>query len=229
MKRLILCADDYALAPGVSRTIRDLSAGGRLNATSVMAPGPDLATEAERLLSRSWPAGLPDRAPYDAHREAHAPHTAPRIAFAECISARCWCGPTRPPRPAGHRRRDRCADGRLPVGLRPCADFVDGHQHAHLLPASAISCVALVGGRHRAPGSASAPARAGAGEGLKGRVIAGLSRGLKRLAARHGIPTNPAFSGAYDFRPRRFRRALPPLPRGSPGRLGGHGPSRRGG
>ncbi|HVT56350.1 MAG TPA: ChbG/HpnK family deacetylase, partial [Xanthobacteraceae bacterium] len=36
MRRIVLCADDYALSPGVSAGIRELLAAGRLNATSVM-------------------------------------------------------------------------------------------------------------------------------------------------------------------------------------------------
>ena len=34
---LLLCADDYGLAPGVNAAIRDLIAQGRLTATSVMS------------------------------------------------------------------------------------------------------------------------------------------------------------------------------------------------
>ena len=37
--RLILCADDYAIAPGVSRGILHLIAHGRLTATSAAPPG----------------------------------------------------------------------------------------------------------------------------------------------------------------------------------------------
>ena len=39
-RRIWLCADDYGLAEGVNRAIRDLISRGRLNATSVMVVGP---------------------------------------------------------------------------------------------------------------------------------------------------------------------------------------------
>ena len=39
-RRIWLCADDYGLADGVNRAIRDLIARGRLNATSVIVLGP---------------------------------------------------------------------------------------------------------------------------------------------------------------------------------------------
>src|SRR6267142_5504983 len=38
-RRIWLCADDYGLAEGVNRAIRDLITRGRLNATSVMVVG----------------------------------------------------------------------------------------------------------------------------------------------------------------------------------------------
>ena len=40
LRRIWLCADDYGLAEGVNRAIRDLISHGRLNATSVMVVGP---------------------------------------------------------------------------------------------------------------------------------------------------------------------------------------------
>lgn len=214
MKRLILCADDYALAPGVSRTIRDLAAAGRLNATSVMTPGPDLAAEAERLL-----AVVPTGFQVGLHLTLTGgltPLTAPRLAFAEGIGSllvRSHLGrldrQAIAAEVAAQMAAFRSAFGRAP-------DFVDGHQHAHLLPGIRDLVVALV--EREAPGAwirqCSGPR--GAGEGLKGRVIAGLSRGLKRLAGRHGIPTNPAFSGAYDFAHGDFAALFPRFLEGLP-------------
>src|SRR2546430_6282295 len=39
LRRIWLCADDYGLAEGVNRAIRDLISRGRLSATSVMVVG----------------------------------------------------------------------------------------------------------------------------------------------------------------------------------------------
>jgi predicted glycoside hydrolase/deacetylase ChbG (UPF0249 family) len=50
MRRIVICADDYALSPGVSAGIRELLAAGRLNATSVMTIFPELEAEAKALL-----------------------------------------------------------------------------------------------------------------------------------------------------------------------------------
>src|SRR5207245_779793 len=49
MRKIWLCADDYAIAPGVDAAIRDLLARGRLNATSVMAVAPSFRSEAPAL------------------------------------------------------------------------------------------------------------------------------------------------------------------------------------
>ncbi|HSV29265.1 MAG TPA: ChbG/HpnK family deacetylase, partial [Candidatus Omnitrophota bacterium] len=40
-----LCADDYGLAPGIGRAIRDLIAAGRLQATGCMTGSPHWPAE----------------------------------------------------------------------------------------------------------------------------------------------------------------------------------------
>jgi predicted glycoside hydrolase/deacetylase ChbG (UPF0249 family) len=42
LRPIWLCADDYGIAPGVSKAIRDLVVRGRLNATSAMTVAPSL-------------------------------------------------------------------------------------------------------------------------------------------------------------------------------------------
>ena len=52
-RHIWLCADDYGIAPGVNRAIRELIAGGGLNATSVMVLSPNFnADEAATHLQR---------------------------------------------------------------------------------------------------------------------------------------------------------------------------------
>lgn len=219
MKRLILCADDYALAPGVSRAIRELATAGRLNATSVMTAGPDLAAEAGALLDAAPPGfqiGL-----HVTLTGGLRPLTAPNLpAFWPSIAPLMAA--------AFLRRLDRgvvaaeieaqFAGFQSAFGRPPA--FVDGHQHAHLLPG--IRDIVLDATKRHAPAAWLRQCRGpqGAGQGIKGRVIAALSGGLVRGAAQRGIATNPAFSGAYDFAQAArfaaiFRGFLPPLPDGS--------------
>jgi predicted glycoside hydrolase/deacetylase ChbG (UPF0249 family) len=219
MKRLILCADDYGLAPGVSRAIRELAAAGRLNATSVMTPGPDLAAEAGQLLAVA-PSGF-QIGLHVTLTGGLRPLTAPRLpAFWPSIA---------PLMAAAFLRRldakviaaeiETQFDAFHSVFGQPPA-FADGHQHAHLLPG--IRDIVLDATKRHAPAAWLRQCRGpnGAGEGLKGRVIAALSGGLARGAVARGIATNPAFSGAYDFAqaerfPAIFRGFLPALPHGS--------------
>jgi len=218
MKRLILCADDYALAPGVSRAIRDLTAAGRLNATSVMTPGPDLAAEAERLLAVA-PAGF-QIGLHVTLTGGLMPMTAPRFAMAEGISPLLLRAHLRRlDRPAVAAEVEAQMLAFIAAFGRPPA-FVDGHQHAHLLPV--IRDIVVAATERHAPGAwvRQCGGPRGAGEGVKGRIIAALSRGLRRTLARHHIQTNPAFSGAYDFRrsaafPEIFPRFLEHLPDGA--------------
>lgn len=205
MKRLVLCADDYALAPGVSRAIRELARAGRLNATSVMTPGPDLAAEAGRLM---------DEAPSGFQIGLHVTLTGglrplASQAFEKDIGpllARAYL-----------RRLDLAGIGaeieaqftafRGAFGRAPA--FVDGHQHAHLLPG--IRGLVLAATKRHAPHAWLRQCRGpnGAGPGAKGRVIALLSGGLARQAAKQGFSTNPAFSGAYDFKSGSFAALFP--------------------
>ncbi len=218
MKRLILCADDYALAPGVSRAIRELAAAGRLNATSVMTPGPDLAAEAGRLLAVA-PAGF-QIGLHVTLTGGLSPLTAPRFAMAEGISPLLLRAHLRRlDRPAITAEVEAQMRAFIAAFGRPPA-FVDGHQRAHLLPA--IRDIVVAATERHASGAwiRQCGGPRGAGEGVKGRVIAALSRGLRRTLARHHIPTNPAFSGAYDFRRATdfatiFPRFLDGLPDGS--------------
>src|SRR5690606_28678950 len=47
--KLVVCADDYALTPGVSRAIRELIAARRISATSVMTVCPYWTEEGPAL------------------------------------------------------------------------------------------------------------------------------------------------------------------------------------
>ncbi|MEI8144101.1 MAG: ChbG/HpnK family deacetylase [Alphaproteobacteria bacterium] len=202
MKRLILCADDYAVAPGVSRAIRDLAASGRLNATSVMAPGPDLELEAAALK-----AIVPDGFRIGLHVTLTGGLTPLTLTAIGGVPARF----TSLPWLMAHAHTGRLDQTAITDEVdaqflrfaeafgRPPA-FVDGHQHVHTLPV--LRSIVLGALRRHAPGAfvrqCSGPR--GAGEGIKASLIAALSSGLSKEAARMGVPTNPAFSGAYDFK-----------------------------
>jgi predicted glycoside hydrolase/deacetylase ChbG (UPF0249 family) len=199
-RRIILCADDYAIAPGVSRGIRALIAQGRLNATTAMAVFPEFAEEAAKLKETKSPiqyqTGLhvtltggyrplyanpikgADRLPFFA--ELANPLSVDRGAVAAETEAQL--------------EAFRAAFGRNP-------DFVDGHQHVQLLPAVRGPFLAAV-----ARGSPDAwvrqcgPAQlSGYFTDLKNVLIAWGSIGFRRVARKKRLAMNPAFAGAYDL------------------------------
>ncbi|MFN3853929.1 MAG: ChbG/HpnK family deacetylase [Phreatobacter sp.] len=219
MKRLILCADDYGLAPGVSRSIRELAAMGRLNAASVMTPGAHRAAEAAALL-----AVAPEGFQIGLHvtlTGGLTPLTAPRLRRFGGLGALMLRAFAARPVPAlldgaaiAAEIEAQFVAFREAFGRAP--DFVDGHQHVHLLPG--IRQMVLAATRRQAPGAwlrqCSGPR--GAGHGVKARLIQGLSAGLTREAAAAGLAVNPAFSGAYAFGRARFADVFPRFLEGQP-------------
>ncbi|MGL4288919.1 MAG: ChbG/HpnK family deacetylase [Phreatobacter sp.] len=194
MKRLILCADDYGLSPGVSLAIRELAVARRLNATSVMTAGPAVREEAAGLLALAVPGfqvGL-----HVTLTGGLTPLTAPRLPQFFGLTGlmlRCFAGAIDRAMLAAEIEAQFVtfaeAFGRAP-------DFIDGHQHVHLLPV--VRGLVLDAARRHAPGAWLRQCH-GAGEGLKGRIISGLSGGLVADARAAGFATNPGFSGAYEF------------------------------
>jgi chitin disaccharide deacetylase len=226
-RRIWLCADDYGLAEGVNRAIRDLIGRRRLNATSVMVVGPAIGRAEVAALQET--AAASPRCAIGLHATLTAPFRPLTMHF------RPLDGGLFPPFPKllrwGLSRRldpDMIEDelsaqlamfkdlfGRAP-------DFVDGHQHAQLFPGvrdaflravkqAAPGAFVRQGGRRQVPAR-----RLGAPKAL---LLDVLSTQFRARAAKAGIPFNPAFAGAYDFsKPSDFgllmRQFLDGLPEG---------------
>ena len=206
-RRIWLCADDYGLAEGVNRAIRDLISRGRLNATSVMVVGPAIGrsevTELQAVAAASPRCAI----------GLHATLTAPFRPLS--LHFRPVDGGLFLPYPAMLRsgllrRLDRgMIEDELLVQLAAfkdlfgrAPDFVDGHQHAQLFPQVRDAFLAAV--KAAAPGAwvrqggrrQPLARRLGAPKAL---VLDVLSAQFRKRAAAAGIPFNPAFAGAYDF------------------------------
>lgn len=205
MKRIIVCADDYAISPGVSKAIRELIAKGRLNATSVMTIFPGLEEEAKALSNTPSPGpvqiGLhltlsggfaPLVSPPMATRDGKLPSMtallSPLSRFQVSRSA------VELEIEAQMKAFER-AFGKMP-------DYVDGHQHCQLMPAIRkpfVETVARLAPKAWVRQCAPAQKLALLTAGNKARVIGALSIALIRHANRAGLKTNSSFSGAYDF------------------------------
>ena len=201
---VVIAADDYALAPGVSRAIIELIKQGRVSATGCMTVSPFWAEHAEWL--RPWREHadiglhitLTDRAPLGS-----MPDLAPggRLPPLGTLLRRALTGTLAMPEITLEVQRQIDAFTRH---FRQPPAFLDGHQHVHLLPVIRQAVMITLG---RLPAGtwlrdcrepAAAILRRGIAPG-KALFIAGLATGLGQAVDFGGIPANRGFRGVYDF------------------------------
>ncbi len=209
LRKLWLCADDYGISPAVSRGIRDLIGRGRINATSVMVTTPTFSAAEAQALSDL--AGPDRRAAIGLHFTLTAPFRPTALAYRPVASDGAFLS-LAGTFAAGLRLRldpdalaaeveNQFAAFRRAFGRSP--DFVDGHQHIHLLPQVSDAVLAAI--RRTAPGAwirqcgRAIPPWRRFGD-PKGLVLDFLSIRLRRHCAASGVRTNTAFAGTYDFR-----------------------------
>lgn len=205
-RRLILCADDYGISPGVSRGIRELIAQGRLNATSVMTLAPAFSREEAAALRAAIGDGA--HCAIGLHVTLTAPFAPLTLHFSPLGGGQFL--------PLGAmllralmRRLDREAIAaeitaqieafREAFGRAP--DFVDGHQHVQTFPVVREAFLDAVkshapgayvrqsGRTHRKPDLANP----------KALLLDMLSAAFRKHARAAGVAFNPSFDGAYEF------------------------------
>jgi hypothetical protein len=210
MTRLILCADDYGLAPGVGRGIRRLLAAGRLSATSCMTVSPHWPAEAASL--RPFGEGadiglhltLSDQTPL-----GPMPRLAPagRLPAVGGLLARAVARRLDPGEITAEFERQLDA---FEAGMGRPPAFLDGHQHVQQFPMVRDAVIDLW--HRRLAGTQAwlrvcdepiwAILRRGVSVG-KSLLLAGFGRALRRQAQAAGIPVNDRFAGIHDFSGRR--------------------------
>lgn len=209
-KPLVLCADDYGIAPGVSRGIRKLAEAGRLSATSCMTLFPDWRDEAPQVAELSGRIDIGLHLTLTDH-----PPLGPMPQLAP--------GGRLPPlgrliRLAHLRRIDR-DELRAEIGRQLDAfetamgrppDFIDGHQHVHVLPVIRDVVLALFGSRLELGGAWLRSCAEPVPRILRRRIdvpramlISRLATPLHHRAAAAGVATNDGFAGVTSFRPGR--------------------------
>lgn len=203
---LQLCADDFGLSEGIDLAIIDLIQRGRLTATSCMMAGPSLQQHADELKS------LHDHVDIGLHltfTDLKPLGTMPRTCPSgeplplKVLMARSFTGGVDYSEIKAEIGRQVDAF-ELMFGFPP--DFVDGHQHVHLLPPIRRALF-----EHYREGRLTAatairncadtiPAIIGRGiEVPKTLFIAALSFGLAHTARRLGVPVNDSFRGVTAF------------------------------
>jgi predicted glycoside hydrolase/deacetylase ChbG (UPF0249 family) len=210
MHHVVLCADDFGLTEGVSRGIVDLARRGRLSATSVMAHRPGWQAHAADL------AGLGGRFGIGLHLT---------LSLGRPLGTMRRFAPdgTFPPFPALLRsslRRQTPADeireeidrqlSALESALGRPPDFVDGHQHVHVLPGVREPLLAALAARGwsgrlwlRDPSDRLGAILRRRVATPKALLVAMLARGFGAAARRAGFDVNDGFSGFSSFDPGR--------------------------
>ncbi len=206
-RRIRLCADDYGMAPGVNRAIRELVAAGRLNATSVMTVGPAI-TRAETDALKDTIARAADCA-IGLHVTLTAPFR-PLTSGFRPLDGGVFLPLSGMLRRAAARRLDaQMIETEIAAQIAAfidlfgrAPDYCDGHQHVHLFPQVRDGFLAAI--RRRAP--QAWVRQCGRAVSLKRRMAQPkallldiLSVGFRERARRSGIAFNAAFAGAYDY------------------------------
>lgn len=214
-RRIILCADDYGISPAVNGAIRELIARKRINATSVMMAAPTSSGAETAALHRAAGNGaaiglhLTLTAPFEPLSHGFAPLRRGAFLSLAAMLHRAHLRLLRPELLTIEIIRQfeafAAAFGRAP-------DFIDGHQHVHLLPQVRDALLRVA--KEAAPnawvrqcGRVFLPAHKRLAD-RKALVLDGFSRRFRHLARELDVPTNPAFAGTYTFHSRADYRAL---------------------
>ena len=194
MKRIVLCADDFAVHAQATDAIIDLTRSGRISATSAMVLSPRWARDAPRLselrglidvgLHLDWTSAF-------AHAQGHGRSLAAtmvRAVFGGFDQA------------AAATVIERQLDA-FEAQWKAAPDHVDGHQHVQQFDGIRQALVGVLQRRYGAPRPYLRISRIQAtGLAPKSRVITCLGASeLERLAAPAGVPCAAALSGSYSF------------------------------
>lgn len=214
---IIVCADDFGIAPGVSDAIAELIEGRRLSATSCMAlsPGWRKAARALRAVVATRPADVGLHLTLTDHRS---------LSAARGIARGGRLPPLRQllPRALARRLDPSAVVGELRAQLdafedawNDPPDYVDGHQHVHVLSVVREALVDELSRRYPTGRvwvrdcvedlSRSVARRVALPKAL---LITSLARGLRRLLRESHLAANDGFSGLHDFSGRVPFRAL---------------------
>ncbi len=209
---MIVCADDYGLAPDIDEAIVDLASRQQIDAVSVIVASPwcngtaveALKTVADRvslglhlLLIDGIPLAPADELATLVTATGFLPH------FARLLR-RAACGRLKAAEVQKEVAAQHAAFVRL-FGMPP--RFIDSHLHTHQFPAVAEGLAAFVLGldaaRRPHVRNTHVPLAKAIRQGVSVWKNLGISlygRRNRRLLERLGIPTNTGFGGIYDYR-----------------------------
>ncbi len=196
MKKLVFCADDFALHGAASEGIAALAQKGCITATSVMVLSPRWPTDVKLLepLRAQIDVGL--HLDWTSEFAINAGHG---MSLPQTLLS-AWLRKIKPAqaKPVIEHQLNNFEQ----VWQAP-PDFVDGHQHVQQFPGIREALVQTLAERYGNTGtrpyvriSQLPPLQAD----FKASVIAAMgAEPLRRLARLKGLPCAPALSGVYDF------------------------------
>ncbi len=207
---MMICADDFGLAPDVDESIVRLAAARKLSAVSVMAallkePTPAL----KRLLELRGQVEiglhlvLTDEVSLPPSEHGGSLHRNGRFLSFGKLLGRSLAGGVR----SADARREIAAQYEWFEGLTDAApDFVDGHLHVQQLPGVRRGLVEFIAGlppdEHPWVRNGAEPMETISRRGvapLKCWAIARLGRALRERLQARSIPTNDGFAGVCDY------------------------------
>lgn len=200
-----LCADDFGLKKSVNDAVIDLVGKGRLNAVSCMS--------GESFFEIGVPALLEaiENAPQEVKVGLHLtlseyapltpmPKLAPNGIFPSINQMLLSSHIGRLDRQEitqeieAQIERFRAVTGRLP-------DFVDGHQHVHLMPVVRICLVDCIKNKRLNGFVRLCDDKGHASRSIKTMILSTLSKHMAKLLDQTGIAHNAVFLGVNDFDP----------------------------
>jgi predicted glycoside hydrolase/deacetylase ChbG (UPF0249 family) len=207
MPRLVLCADDYGISPGVCDAIDFLAGEGRISASGAMTLFPEWRQRAQGLRRIAAVRGidvgvhltLTDHEPLSKPVRLCVGGALPRLS-ALLRDAQLRRLPAVEIEAEIKAQLDAFEDA---FGAPPA--FVDGHQHVHVFPIVRRLLTAEIArryGRSCWVRSIVEPWGAILRRGVaafKAAVLSGLGAGFDRLADDAGFSRNDSFRGAYDL------------------------------
>jgi len=196
MKKLVFCADDFALHGAASEGIASLAHQGRLTATRVMVLSPRWPTDVTLLES------LRGRIDVGLHLDWTS-EFALQAGHGMTLARSMLLAGLRQIKPAQAKTViERQLDGFEQV-WRAAPDHVDGHQHVQQFPGIRDALVQVLAKRY---GNATTQPYLRisklplAQTDAKARIIAAMgAEPLRRLARQNGLPSAPALTGVYNF------------------------------
>ena len=194
MKKIILCADDYALSASVSEGIVELVEMGRLSAVGCMTEGRFWQNRRNRLPQ------LRDRVDIGLHFNLTQGFDAPRESL-QTILRGALLGTLSAQRIEAslHDQLDRFESV---MGDAP--DFIDGHQHVHMFPRIRIVVLQALARRyrHRRPWLRQVNPSLRPGTDRNKRLLLDvLGWGFAYRARKLGFALNANFAGIYSLQP----------------------------